>query len=111
MEDGADCFCVYDRNVNCAVETRPAVEEQFIRESLSRRYDPLARRAPRQVEVLSLMTEGRTNQGVAAGLHLAVASVEKHTASFLQKLGLDDSGTAQLKVLTVLSWLRRDTLG
>ncbi|GAA4686164.1 response regulator transcription factor [Frondihabitans cladoniiphilus] len=84
------------------------IDEQIVRELLARRHDPLERLTPREVEVLSLMAEGRTNQGIADGLHLAVASVEKHTTSIFQKLDLDDSGAAHRRVLAVLAWLRKD---
>ena len=83
------------------------IDEQIVRELLARRHDPLSRLTPREMEVLSLMAEGRTNQGIASGLHLAVASVEKHTTAIFQKLGLDDSGTAHRRVLAVLAWLRK----
>lgn len=83
------------------------IDEQIVRELLARRHDPLSTLTAREVEVLSLMAEGRTNQGIASGLHLAVASVEKHTTSIFQKLGLDDSGTAHRRVLAVLAWLRK----
>lgn len=83
------------------------IDEQIVRELLARRHDPLSTLTPREIEVLSLMAEGRTNQGIASGLHLAVASVEKHTTSIFQKLGLDDSGTAHRRVLAVLAWLRK----
>jgi DNA-binding NarL/FixJ family response regulator len=83
------------------------IDEQIVRELLARRHDPLGSLTPREVEVLSLMAEGRTNQGIADGLHLAVASVEKHTTSIFQKLALDDSGTAHRRVLAVLAWLRK----
>ncbi|MGA1813348.1 response regulator transcription factor [Frondihabitans sp. 4ASC-45] len=83
------------------------IDEQIVRDLLARRHDPLSRLTPREIEVLSLMAEGRTNQGIATGLHLAVASVEKHTTAIFQKLGLDDSGTAHRRVLAVLAWLQK----
>lgn len=81
------------------------IDEQIVRELVSRRHDPLSTLTPREIEVLSLMAEGRTNQGIAAALNLAVASVEKYTTSIFQKLALDDSGTAHRRVLAVIAWL------
>ncbi len=83
------------------------LDEQIVRQLLSRRRDPLAALTPREREVLSLMAEGRTNQVIADSLFLAVGSVEKHSTSIFAKLGLDDSGSSHRRVLAVIAWLQR----
>jgi DNA-binding NarL/FixJ family response regulator len=85
------------------------IDELIVRDLVARRRDPLSFLTPRELEVLSLMAEGRTNRGIAHELHLAVASVEKHTTSIFLKLGLHDSGAAHRRVLAVLAWLNQSS--
>ena len=68
--------------------------------------EPLQRLTPREQEVLALMAEGRSNQGIAKRLVLTVGAVEKHVASILQKLELPPSETDHRRVLAVLEYLK-----
>jgi len=45
---------------------------------------------PREVEVLTLVAEGRTNQEIANQLVLSVKTVQAHRANLMEKLGLQD---------------------
>ena len=45
---------------------------------------------PREVEVLKLVAEGRTNQEIANQLVLSVKTVQAHRANVMEKLGLHD---------------------
>jgi len=45
---------------------------------------------PREVEVLTLVAEGRTNQEIANQLVLSVKTVQAHRANVMEKLGLHD---------------------
>jgi DNA-binding NarL/FixJ family response regulator len=45
---------------------------------------------PREVEVLTLVAEGRTNQEIANQLVLSVKTVQAHRANVMEKLGLND---------------------
>jgi DNA-binding NarL/FixJ family response regulator len=45
---------------------------------------------PREVEVLTLVAEGRTNQEIANQLVLSVKTVQAHRANVMEKLGLQD---------------------
>jgi DNA-binding NarL/FixJ family response regulator len=45
---------------------------------------------PREVEVLRLVAEGRTNQEIANQLVLSVKTVQAHRANVMEKLGLHD---------------------
>jgi DNA-binding NarL/FixJ family response regulator len=83
------------------------LDEDIVRQLLTRRNDPLTALTPRERDVLGLMAEGRTNQGIADALHLAVGSVEKHSTSIFVKLGIDDSRSSHRRVLAVLTWLQR----
>jgi DNA-binding NarL/FixJ family response regulator len=83
------------------------IDEQIVRELIVRRHDPLSTLTAREVEVLSLMAEGKTNQSIAEALHVVVGSVEKHSTSIFMKLGLDTDSGAHKRVLAVLTWLQR----
>lgn len=89
------------------VDGGTVIDEQIVRELMSRRRDPLATLTPREVEVLSLMAEGRTNQAIADSLHLVVGSVEKHSTAIFSKLGLEVGTGNHRRVLAVLTWLQR----
>lgn len=83
------------------------LDPQVVAQLLGRRIDPLARLTPRELEVLALMAEGRTNAAIAAQLVIGTGAVEKNVTAIFQKLGLDDSGTDHRRVLAVLTWLQR----
>jgi len=61
---------------------------------------------PRELEVLGLMAEGRTNAGIAKTLWLTEKTVETHVSSILGKLGLTQSADDHRRVLAVLAYLR-----
>jgi DNA-binding NarL/FixJ family response regulator len=82
----------------------PEVVAQLL---LRRRQDgPLASLSPRELEVLSLMAEGRSNAAIAGRLVLTVGAVEKHVANILTKLRLPPSTEDHRRVLAVLAYLR-----
>ena len=71
----------------------------------SRRADPLAGLTPRETDVLRLMTEGRSNAGIAAELVVSEGAVEKHVSSIFTKLGLPPAEQDHRRVLAVLRWI------
>jgi DNA-binding NarL/FixJ family response regulator len=71
-----------------------------------RRSGPLERLTPRELEVLGLMAQGRSNAGIADALVLTVGAVEKHVAGILVKLDLPPSESDHRRVLAVLEYLR-----
>jgi DNA-binding NarL/FixJ family response regulator len=68
--------------------------------------DPLLRLTPREREVLVLMAEGSSNQGIADRLVITVRAVEKYVSSIFTKLGLPSTGGESRRVLAVLTFLR-----
>ena len=54
----------------------------------------------------SLMAEGRSNQGIAKQLHLAVKTVDSHVDHLMTKMGLEASADEHRRVLAVLELLR-----
>jgi DNA-binding NarL/FixJ family response regulator len=85
-----------------------AIDPIIVSELLSRRRsdDPLDGLTPREREVLELMAEGRSNQGIADKLVITIRAVEKYVSSIFGKLGLSSSGGDSRRVLAVLLYLR-----
>jgi DNA-binding NarL/FixJ family response regulator len=85
-----------------------ALDPEVVAQLLARRRsgDPLESLTPRELEVLKLMAEGRSNAAVAAKLVLTVGAVEKHVANILTKLRLPPSSEDHRRVLAVLAYLR-----
>lgn len=69
--------------------------------------DPIEDLTAREVEVLSLMAEGRSNQAISERLTLSPRTVEAHIASIFSKLGLEPEPDGHRRVLAVVAFLRR----
>jgi DNA-binding NarL/FixJ family response regulator len=74
--------------------------------SRQRDDDPLTHLTPREREVLVLMAEGSSNQGIADKLVITTRAVEKYVSTIFSKLGLPSTGTESRRVLAVLAFLR-----
>jgi DNA-binding NarL/FixJ family response regulator len=74
--------------------------------SKQRKRDPLDRLTPREREVLALMAEGRSNQGIADRFTITLRSVEKYVSSIFSKLDLPSTSSDSKRVLAVLLYLR-----
>jgi DNA-binding NarL/FixJ family response regulator len=84
-----------------------ALDPEVVAQLFSRgRRGPLERLTPRELEVLGLMAEGRSNAGIAEALVLTVGAVEKHVANILMKLRLPPSESDHRRVLAVLAYLQ-----
>jgi DNA-binding NarL/FixJ family response regulator len=86
-----------------------ALDPEVVQRMVGRRREvgPLDELTPREREVLALMAEGRSNQGIADALIVTVAAVERHVTSILSKLGLEQVPEDHRRVLAVLQYLRR----
>jgi len=71
----------------------------------SRRRAVLDQLTQRELEVLQLMAEGKTNSAIASALHVSVGSAEKHIASIFTKLELTADESENRRVLAVLRYL------
>jgi DNA-binding NarL/FixJ family response regulator len=82
----------------------PAVVSQLV--GRRRGDDPLGGLTPREREVLGLMAEGRSNEGIARQLVVTERAVEKHVTSIFTKLQLPPAAADHRRVLAVLTYLR-----
>jgi DNA-binding NarL/FixJ family response regulator len=63
----------------------------------------------RERQVLALMAEGRSNQGICDRLFLSHKTVEAHVKHIFAKLGLEESPDNDRRVLAVIAYLRSST--
>jgi DNA-binding NarL/FixJ family response regulator len=94
--------------VQRVAEGGSALDPTIVSQLLGRRRgdDPLAEITPREREVLELMAEGRSNQGIAERLVITERAVQKHITRIFEKLGLAASGDDHRRVLAVLAFLQ-----
>jgi DNA-binding NarL/FixJ family response regulator len=86
-----------------------ALDPEVVRRMLGRRRSdsPLDELTPRERDVMSLIAEGRSNQGIADELVVTVAAIERHVTRIFSKLGLRAAPEDHRRVLAVLEYLKR----
>jgi DNA-binding NarL/FixJ family response regulator len=94
--------------VRRVAEGGSSLDPEVVSQMLGRRRmkDPLAALTSREREVLGLMAEGRSNQGIAENLVISERAVEKHVTSIFTKLGLPPAVEDHRRVLAVLAFLK-----
>jgi DNA-binding NarL/FixJ family response regulator len=70
--------------------------------------DPIHGLSERELEVLALVAEGLTNQGISRRLFITERTVEAHVRQIFMKLDIDESSENNRRVLAVLAYLRRN---
>jgi DNA-binding NarL/FixJ family response regulator len=86
--------CVLDPTIVARLVGRP--REQTLLDELT----------PRELEVLGLMAEGHSNDGISKKLFLSPKTVETHVRHILLKLGIGEAPDYHRRVLAVLAYLR-----
>jgi serine/threonine-protein kinase PknK len=83
------------------------VDPALVQELVARRHrdDPLAELTPRERDVIALMAEGHSNNGIAGRLFVTAGAVEKHVRSIMAKLQLPATQDSHRRVLAVLIFL------
>jgi DNA-binding NarL/FixJ family response regulator len=91
----AEGECVVDPTIVSRLLNRP------------REPSPLDELTERELEVLALMAEGHSNEGICRRLYLSPKTVETHVRHILMKLDIGETPNYHRRVLAVLAYLRR----
>ena len=90
----------------------PVLAKRLVERPSSNRRNAVASLSQRELDVLRLMAEGRSNGGIAGQLFVTQKAVEKHIANIFTKLGLQaDAVEHHRRVLAVLTYLRSQQNG
>ena len=103
VTDVDDFLVTLERIVKGASVVDPALVQELV--AARRVSDPLEDLSPRELEVLALMAEGRSNAGIARQLWVTEGTVEKHVHSILMKLRLPETEDDHRRVLAVVTYL------
>ncbi|MFF1905462.1 response regulator [Kitasatospora sp. NPDC058218] len=113
LEAGATGYLLKDappeelaRAVRSAAQGRTALAATVADRLLERMRTPSAALSARETEVLGLVADGLTNQGISQRLHLSQATVKSHLVHIYAKLGVD-SRTAAVREARVRGLIRR----
>ena len=84
------------------------IDREIVDELMSRPHqpDPLDELTAREREILALIAEGRSNQGICRTLWLSPKTVESHIRSIFAKLDIEAAAQDNRRVLAVLAHLR-----
>jgi DNA-binding NarL/FixJ family response regulator len=82
------------------------VVELLVEQRIRQNESPLGRLAPRELQVLTEMAEGKTNAAIAESLHLSESAIEKYVNAIFTKLGLSEERKISRRVVAVLVYLR-----
>ncbi len=92
---------------NGEIVIEPVLAKRLIDRPRGDKKNIVAALSARELEVLGLMAEGRSNNGIAGQLYVTPKAVEKHIANIFTKLGLHlDTAAHHRRVLAVLTYLR-----
>jgi DNA-binding NarL/FixJ family response regulator len=72
------------------------------------RDDLLGQLSPRELEVLALIAEGRSNRAIGDQLAVELKTVETHVSRVFIKLGLNEDRQENRRVLAVLAFFGRE---
>lgn len=83
----------------------PRIVEQLLSTRARDDRSPLEELTPRELEILALIAEGRSNTAIADLLVVTKRAVERHINSIFRKLGLEDSADISRRVKAALFYL------
>jgi DNA-binding NarL/FixJ family response regulator len=85
----------------------PVLAKRLVERPRGDKKGVIATLSERELDVLRLMAEGRSNNGIASQLFVTPKAVEKHIANIFGKLNLHaDTAEHHRRVLAVLTYLR-----
>ena len=83
----------------------PKVVEGLMMRRSGEASSPLRGLTDKERAVLEQMASGRTNASISRTLYMSERSVEKHISAVFLKLGLDDEGESNRRVMAVLAFV------
>ncbi len=83
----------------------PKVVEGLMMRKSAESSSPLRGLTDKERTVLEQMATGRTNASIAQTLYMSERSVEKHISAVFLKLGLDDEGETNRRVMAVITFV------
>jgi DNA-binding NarL/FixJ family response regulator len=83
----------------------PKVVEGLMMRRAGEASSPLRGLTEKERAVLEQMASGRTNASISRTLYMSERSVEKHISAVFLKLGLDDEGESNRRVMAVLAFV------
>lgn len=108
LKDRVGDIDVFSDAVRRVANGGSALDPQVVRSMVERPRveSPIDHLTPREREVLVLMAEGLSNQGIADQLVVSIAAIERHVTSIFVKLELRPTSEDHRRVLAVLTYLR-----
>jgi DNA-binding NarL/FixJ family response regulator len=99
-----ETFCADARRV-CAGGS--ALDPEVVSAMLARKrgWEEIERLTPRQLEVLAMMAEGRSNAAIARALTVTEKAVVKHVSHIYSQLGIGEHDDDHRRVLAVVRYL------
>lgn len=85
-----------------------AIDPEVVAQLVGRRRtaDAMEKVTSRELDVLGLMAEGRSNSAIAETLNISLGAVEKHVGNIFTKLSLLPADEDHRRVLAVLAYLK-----
>jgi DNA-binding NarL/FixJ family response regulator len=104
LKDRVSDIAAFSEAVHRVAEGGSALDPEVVARMVGRRRvaSPVDGLTPRERDVLELMAQGKSNQGIAETLVVTVAAVEKHVTNIFAKLDLASEPTEHRRVLAVL---------
>lgn len=111
LSSGADAYCIKGMNVDRLIAAIAAAQEgaTYLDPQIARRViehlkppavtSPVGQLSQRELEVLKLMVEGKSNPEIAAELYLSPNTVKTHIRGIMNKLAVDDRVQAAVVAL------------
>ena len=85
----------------------PRIVEGLLAVRMREDYSSLDELTPRELEILALIAEGRSNTAIAGALVVTKRAVERHINSIFRKLALEDTDSVSRRVKAALVYLAR----
>lgn len=108
LKDRVSDLSAFALDVRRVASGEVVIDAELVSRLFARRRerDPLAELTEREREVLALMAQGLTNAALCTELVLSLKTIEGYVRSVFTKLGLEQDGRENRRVLAVLQFLR-----